>query len=338
MKDDAGKQDVKSKRRKRRRIWLFTLLAIAFLIALDCLIYPRLPVTAPAVNRGENGLWLRYTWYFGEKTPAGWAALGTLLTDRQVKYAYFHVRSVGPNGRLKFRDLAKARALVRRAHAVAPGVQVFAWIYAENKRGDFFVDAANPHIRRTMAEEAAWLVREGGFDGIQWDYEVIHNGDPNLPALLRETRAVLPPGTPLGTCTPVWYPDPLPGVYGWDEDYFAQVAALCDQMAVMGYDSAMYTPRLYAGLMGAQAVHVTRAAARGNPACRVILGVPTYDNVTASHWPAVENLPLALKGIREGLADPHAAPASFAGVAPFAEYTTSPEEWAAYGRLWQGRP
>lgn len=37
-------------------------------------------------------------------------------------------------------------------------------------------------------------------------------------------------------------------------------------------------PRAYAWLMSQQLVHVTRAIAAGNPACHVILGVPTYDN------------------------------------------------------------
>jgi hypothetical protein len=43
---------------------------------------------------------------------------------------------------------------------------------------------------------------------------------------------------------------------------------------------------------------------------------------------------LALRGVREGLADPRAGHSVFAGVAPFADYTTQPEEWAAYRVLW----
>ena len=66
----------------------------------------------------------------------------------------------------------------------------------------------------------------------------------------------------------------------------------------------------------------------------MLLGLPTYDNRTRSHYPSVENLRLALKGVREGLTNPHAVPAAFAGVALFADYTTSPEEWRQYDKLW----
>jgi hypothetical protein len=42
--------------------------------------------------------------------------------------------------------------------------------------------------------------------------------------------------------------------------------------------------------------------------------------------------------MREGLASPAAVPASLAGVAPFADYTTQPEEWKDYQNLWLGVP
>jgi hypothetical protein len=38
--------------------------------------------------------------------------------------------------------------------------------------------------------------------------------------------------------------------------------------------------------------------------------------------------------VREGLADARANPYMFAGVAPVTDYTTQPEEWAAYRALW----
>lgn len=220
-------------------------------------------------------------------------------------------------------------------HREAPGVRVIAWIYAENKRGEFFVDVANPAIRAKMVAEAVWLVKECGFDGIQWDYEVIRRNDPHLLKLLEDTQAALP-DTFLSVCTPPWYPKPVVWFYGWDEAYFRQVAARCDQLAVMGYDTGMPLPRLYVWLMRGQVVHVTRAAAQGNPGCRVLLGLPTYDNRTRSHYPSVENLKLALKGTREGLASKRAVPESFAGVALFADYTTSPEEWTIYQAHWLG--
>jgi hypothetical protein len=46
---------------------------------------------------------------------------------------------------------------------------------------------------------------------------------------------------------------------------------------------------------------------------------------------------MALRGVREVLAAPGADSASFAGVAVFADYTTIPDEWGNYDRLWLNR-
>ena len=118
----------------------------------------------------------------------------------------------------------------------------------------------------------------------------------------------------------------------------ARAILLLVQMAVMCYDSGVYLPRGYVWLVHQQAVHATRSAGRGNPRCRVLLGLPTYARGGASHHAWSENIRLALKGVREGLADPHAQPSVFAGVALFADYTTQPEEWETYRRLWLGDP
>lgn len=119
-----------------------------------------------------------------------------------------------------------------------------------------------------------------------------------------------------------------------DAALYPRLAAECDQVTVMAYDTAMALPRAYVWTVRQQAIRVTRAVARGNPECRVMIGVPTYGKGPPSHFPWSENIKMGLKGAREGLAHPDAAPRAFAGVAPFADYTTQPEEWATYRRLW----
>ena len=145
--------------RRRLRRFFFGLLVAAFLVTLDYFLYPLLAVSAPAGKTGENGLWLRYTWYFGEKTEEEWAAMTARLRDAQVRDAFFHVRYINPDGTLHFRYPERAKALVERVHRDAPGVRAIAWIYAENKRGEFFADVADPAIRGRMVEEAVWLVK-----------------------------------------------------------------------------------------------------------------------------------------------------------------------------------
>ncbi len=284
-------------------------------------------------NRGENGLWLRYTWYFGQHSTAEARQLAQQLHARQIRYAYFHVRHVNSQGRLVFRYPDAAKTLMQLLHRESPGVRCIAWMDAFDLQTGQAVPLANADTRRRMVQEAVWLVQTCGFDGVQWDYEPCANGDANLLALLRETKAALPPGRLLSVATPVWLPEGLRR-WGWSDAYFAQVAAVCDQMAVMCYDTGFYFPRCYVWLIRQQAIHVTRAAANGNPQCRVLLGVPTYGTGLPSHNPRAENITLALQGVREGLSDSNAEPSAFAGVAIFADYTTSQEAWNTYQAQW----
>ena len=197
------------------------------------------------------------------------------------------------------------------------------------------VDLSKPEVRRKMVSEAVWLTNECGFDGVQWDYEICPSGDRGLIDLLSETRAALPAGKTLSVCTAIWMPDN--GEFGWSNEYFGEVAAHCDQMTVMAYDTAAYFPRLYVQVMHDQVVHVSHAVALSNPGGRVLIGIPTYGDGTRSHNPHAENVEMALRGVREGLADPSADPHVIAGVSMFADYTTDEREWQTYRQAWINR-
>jgi len=321
-------------RRHRRRLLGVVGLCL-FLAAVDYAAYPGLAgFGGRSFDRGENGLWLRYTWYFGEWRQPDMDRLVERLRSARVRYAYFHTRSAEPSGRLKYRYPERAVRLTREFHGQAPDAKAIAWVFVGNRRGYPRVDLSDLDVRRNLVQEAVWLVTECGFDGVQWDYEICASGDRHLIELLDETREALPEGKLVSVCTPMWYPRPWPRAYAWDESYFAKVAAHCDQLAVMCYDSAMYSPRAYVWLVRQQAARVTRAAARGNPDCRVVLGVPTYGKGGATHHARAESLHLALKGVREGLAQRRAAPSSFAGVSIFADWTTTGDEWGQYAQVW----
>ena len=324
-------------RRKRlRRIGIGFLVLIG-LLTVDYFAYPRfIGIGGRSFSSGGNGLWIRYTWYFGMKSETEISELIKGMTRRQIKYVYPHVRYIRKDGSLRYRYPDSGRRLVNRIHLRAPEVRVIAWIYAGNSRGAGEVDLSQSGVRARMVEEAIWLTKECGFDGVQWDYEICPDGDLNFLALMRETRAALPPGKILSTAVPMWLPWPL-GRWGWSEDYFGKVARTCDQLVVMGYDSGFWLPRSYVWLMRQQTTRVTNAAHAANPDCRVLIGVPTYGKGFLSHNPHAENIRMALKGVREGVADSGVGRRSFAGVAVFADYTTQPDEWDTYEELWLGK-
>ncbi len=324
--------------KKHRRRWLVRVIALGlFLVAADYFAYPRWAhVGGHSLNKGQNGLWLRFTWYFGRRKEPEFEGLARQLRSSQIRYAYFHVREIKADGQLRYRQLESARRLVAAMHREAPATKVIAWVYVGNERSWLpdKAELADAAVRQNMIKEALWLVNDCGFDGVQWDYEVCGDGDRRLLTLLEETRAALPKEKILSVCSPMWYPWPWPRGYRWNESYFAAVAAKCDQITVMCYDSMMYLPRAYVWLVRQQAGHVTRATARGNPGCQVLLGIPSFGSGGPFHNPRAENLRLALKGVREGLDDRKTVPASFAGISIFADYTTAPDEWQEWSRLW----
>lgn len=324
-------------RRRRKATWA-ALGLVATLAIADYWLYPRLArASGRVVNRGENALWLRYTWAFGEQSRDQTARLGQRLRAYGIRDAYFHVRSILPDGSLKYRGRLRVQELNRDVAQLVPSVRRIAWIYAGNPQGLGAVDLTRPEVRRKMASEAAWLVREGGFDGVQWDYEICPDGDEAFLRLLEESRRTLPKGAFLGAAVPGWYPPPLTE-FGWDPAYFGAVAKRCDGVAVMAYDSAAYLPRVYVGWITEQTTRITRSVAAANSQCRVILGVPTYGDGTLSHNPHAENLRMALLGVRNGLAK-GADLRVWQGVGLFAEYTTDEEEWHTFDALWPlGRP
>jgi len=326
-------------RRRRRRRGLVILAVLAAGLLGDWALYPLYArVGGRGANTGQNGLWLRYTWYFGQHSEDEVRDLARSLRARGIRFAYFHVRDMTREGKLRFRRQEAARRLVKALHRADPEVEAIAWIYAGNRRGRGNVDLSDPRVRRAMVDEAVWLVKDCGFDGVQWDYEVCVSGDPRFLSLMRETRKALPSGAFLSTAAPVWSPWPFTRRWGWSEEYFSAVAATCDQIAVMGYDTGLWLPRAYVWLMRQQARRVPRAVASANPKCSVLIGLPTYDTVLPAHSAWSENVRLALKGVREGLGASGPPPGGFAGVALFADYTTDAAEWDTYEFLWAVRP
>src|SRR2546430_2321266 len=81
--------------KRARQIVARVLILLALLVVVDYFGYPYGAAPAGfAHNRGENGLWLRYTWYLGEHTDADVRAMCARLLRQEITFAYFHVRSI----------------------------------------------------------------------------------------------------------------------------------------------------------------------------------------------------------------------------------------------------
>jgi len=311
---------------RKRRIVIGILVAMLILAIADYFFYPLLPIGGINTNTGQNGAWIRYTWYFGHYSEADQKELAKNLQRRQIRYAFFHVRYIKKDGTLKFRYPNEAQKLNRTINQNAPATMTLAWIYAGRDQ----VDLSKPEIRKTMVQQAVWLTQECGFDGVQWDYEICPDGDESQLKLLHETRQALGMNKLLSVAAAMNYPWPL-GRFGWTENYFTKLAKDCDQICIMGYDSGLYFPRAYAALLKRQIKRIPKVVHESNPECKVLLGVPTYEDGPPSHNPHAENLKIALKAARE------AKSSQLNGIAVFADYTTDSEEWRLYERYWLDR-
>lgn len=322
---------------RKRTIIIRIIAALALLLALifivDYVSYPHLhPLEPCTFNSGNNGLWLRYYWYAGKHNDADFEAMIHRLTDNQIRYAYFHVLNAKSDGHLRVRKLAEAQKITRIVHERAPGTKPIAWLYIGSAARDGGVDLTKPQVRKNLVDEALWLTGPCAFDGVQWDYEFAADNGEGLLKLLEETRAALPKNKMVSAATPMWYPGTL---WGWSDDYFKKICRHCDQVALMCYDSYLYLPRAYVWLVAEQAKHATDDCAGTN--CKVILGLPTYEDVTLAHHAHVESLENALRGVSIGLSDSASRKMAFDGIALFADYTTDENEWADYKKYWLGK-
>lgn len=320
------------------KVIVASLIGIVLLIALDCATYTQVnPPESTIANKGSNGIWLRYLWYFGKKDQAEKDALVELLGANQIRYAYFHVRGTDNNGNLLFKHDETGRQLTDWMHAKLPGIKTVAWLYIPSNFGRTGVDLSDPKSRQNICAASKWLIDCCGFDGVQLDYEFFPESDRMFSTLLDETRTAIGADKHLSVATPMWYPNAL---WGWSSDHFTWVAKHCDQIVVMCYDSWFYEPRMYVWIVEQQAINVTAAVARAKAHCKVMLGVPVYDtdSGTPAHLTFSENFSTAIKGVKQGLKSSHAAPDVFEGIAPFAEYTMDNQEWQQYRQWWLGAP
>lgn len=322
-------------RRLCKRTWFRIIGAGAFalflFVEIDYWTYPLL-TSSPSQKfaKETDGIWLRYTWYFGEIADAEMQKGAAELQEIGIRYAFFHVRAASGDGGLDFDYMDRAAKLNDIVKDAAPNLKRIAWIYVGNKDGMGTVDLSRPETRVKLVESANRLIKEGGFEGIQWDYEICEDGDRNFLKLLEQSRNELPPGTFLGVCTPTNYSWPLVG-FGWSEDYFREVAERCDQMALMIYDTGMVLPRMYASHVQRQVGMINRAT-KGN-ACRVLFGLPSYDRGFRSHNPRAENLKIGIRSLRSALE--RGMSENFEGISIFADYTMDADEWAEYSNHWK---
>lgn len=302
----------------------------------------RRPARISDYNRGTNGIWLGHTWVEDPHTDAEIADLADRLRRAQITDVFAHVGPLTETGRIAPDRYPEAATFVRRLKAAYGGpIRVFAWVGQIEARAGGTLDIGSAEVRRAIVEAATEFPAALGFDGIHYDIEPIADGDQRFLALLDETRANPAAGT-LSAAAGKWAPDGPIGALGkrlapgsalWTSEYYEEVARRLDQVVPMLYDTGARPGQVYERVVAVELGGILRATR--STGASILAGVPTYDDRTEGHDPASENLEWALPGVATAAAAA-GNPGRFAGVALYAHWQTSDDEWATFDRLWVG--
>ena len=105
------------------------------------------------------------------------------------------------------------------------------------------------------------------------------------------------------------------------KNMFEKVSKISDQLVPMLYDTHISLEKPYVALMSSR----TREILDWSSGKEVLLGIPAWDEPTASHHPNIENLENALHGIHAAL-EPK-IPKNYAGIALYAHFTMNDSRW-----------
>ena len=322
----------------RASLRVFALLVVLGIAAGVYVAYaPYGDTAAHPFNQDRNAVWLEHRWLEKPHSVEEMEQMFRFLDHHGIVYAYPHLIPFDSAGRLPLHNREQMRAFLASARRVAPNMKVLPWVgglrvgYKRSRAGT--IDLGDLGQRQRMVAECRGLMDEG-FDGIHVNVEPIANGDDDYLALLRALRAAVGTGilslsaTRPGPVAPAFAPN-----FFWTADYYARIADSADQVVLMTYDTAIPTPGLYRRYVAYAAATVTANLARSHRT-RVLVGIPTYDEYGLMHRKGVETPENALIGVVSGLRGRTGG--TFEGVALYAEWTTDPEDWAVYERVWRG--
>lgn len=116
----------------------------------------------------------------------------------------------------------------------------------------------------------------------------------------------------------------------WSTAYLHQVAIRVDEVAVMSYDTALWSASAYSGFVRDE----TRLALAAVPShVALLMGAPAFHTDDLGHLASAETVAAAIRGVR--LALPAGAPRDRVfGVSLYMDYYATASDWAAYRSGW----
>lgn len=295
-----------------------------------------------ARSTGHDALWLGHAWVAGHETDADVAHLAASLRGTGISDLFVHVGPLDDDGALNPAKAPAANWFATEVHALIPGVRLQAWI-GDEIRPSGGMNIESPTTRARIVASARQVLARG-FDGVHLDLEPVGDADPGYLTLLDELRPVVHAAHAVLSVSAEQV-EPLPGtrwameaVEGhsswWSEGYLREVASRVDQVALMTYDTALWTSSAYAGFVRDE----TAVALKTVPAnVALLIGLPAFhDDHNLEHSSSAETVAAAIRGVRLALPTGTPTARSF-GVALYVDFAATSVDWAAYDLAWRGR-
>lgn len=290
--------------------------------------------SAAAHGTGHDAEWLGHAWVDGRKGQSDVDVLAAAVHGTGIHDLFVHSGPFRDDGTLDPDLRPRARWLVGVLHAALPGVRVQAWLGAHPVPGQLHLDSPTTRAHLLAAVDQ---ILDDGFDGVHYDFEPVKDGNPDLATLLAATHRLTRQRHATLSLSASFLA-PLPGIAAgaallpgglavWSPGYLHELALQVDQVAVMEYDTTLWTQATYAGYVR----RATQLALDAVPAdVTLFIGVPAYYDDNLRHHNHAETMPAALRGVRLALGM-HPAPRNF-GVAVYVDFTATTADWDSYRR------
>ncbi|WP_051450618.1 hypothetical protein [Actinospica robiniae] len=297
------------------------------------------PSSAVARSTSHDALWLGHSWVDGRENEADAAALALQLRGTGITDVFVHVGPLNDDGTLDPAKAPRAEWFVDQIRTSIPSVRVQAWLGDEVEP----VGAMNledPAVRAHIVASAR-AVMARGFGGVHLDLEPIGDADPGYLALLSAVEPVVHAAGGVLSVSGEQV-EPVPGmrwameaVAGrdawWSVGYLHQVAERVDQIALMTYDTELWSESAYAGYVRDE---TERALAAVPKNVALLIGLPAYHDMhSLGHSSSAETVGAALRGVKLALPDGTPTDRRF-GVALYVDFAATPADWSAYDSQW----
>ena len=297
-----------------------------------------------------NALWLGPGW--DNTGPSLEETLDGLL-ERAAKHDigtfYIWVSALTADHRwLRQDDMPQLRDSLQELRQRDEDLTLFAWLsvpLTPDVGGSNIQDEERVQAILDFSQE---LVRSDwyGFDGVMLNLQPLPKDDENVLRLLRRVRGMLQmEGALLALAvTPDYHPlaPEIPAASSiqpgteWSSAFKQEFALLADELVLQAHNSYLESGVDYSNWLSYQIQVYAQMLQEMPEGARFVVDLPTYDldEAASGHFPAIENLTTAIRGLEDGLAAAGEAAEQLSGLAIYRDWETSETEWSQFYQQW----